>query len=120
MEHTDLKKRTYADYGLLYFAVAVYSVSSVCSKLASGNPLLSWKFILFYGASILILMVYAVLWQMVLKRFPLSTAYAIKPVTMLLSMVWGVVLFHEAVSWNMILGAAIILFGIRVVTSHGK
>ena len=66
-------------------------------------------------------MSYAVIWQQVLKRFELSVAYAVKPITTLLTMVWGVLLFHETVRWNMILGAAVILLGIRLaVTDHGS
>lgn len=116
-----VKNNSVSEYGLLAVALVVFSCSSVCNKLAAGHPLLSWKFILFYGLSILILGVYAVLWQMVLKRLPLSTAYAGKPISLLLSMIWGVVLFREPVSWNMVLGAAIILAGLRVVVSeHGE
>jgi len=109
------------NYFLLYFAIIIYSGCSICNKLSSGYPILSFQFIFFYGMSIAILAIYAVLWQMVLKKFDLSVAYANKPLTTLLSMIWGVVLFHEPVSWNMIVGAAIILIGIRVVVSeHGK
>ncbi len=123
MAHTEKDKGrvSASDYTLLAVAVFIFSCSSLCSKMASGYPIFTWEFVLFYGGSILVLMIYAVLWQMVLKRFPLSTAYASKPVTTLLSMIWGVVLFHEPVSWNMILGAAIILCGIRLaVTDHGE
>ena len=115
-----MKKKNIGSYFLLYFAICFYSLSSVCSKFASGYPLLSWPFLLFYGGSILVLCVYAVLWQLVLKRFPLSTAYASKSVSTLLSMLWGVALFHEVISWNMIVGAAIILLGIRQVTVYGE
>ena len=110
-----MKTRTLPKYGLLLLAVVVYSCCSLCSKLASGYPFFSWEFILFYGLSILVLGVYAVLWQFVLKQFELSVAYSSKPISMLLSMIWGIVLFHESVSWNMLLGAAIIILGIRVV-----
>ena len=109
------------NYCLLYFAIAIYSCCSICNKLSSGYPILSFQFIFFYGMSIAILGIYAVLWQIVLKKFDLSVAYANKPLTTLLSMIWGVVLFHEPVSWNMVLGAVVILIGIRVVVSeHGK
>ena len=108
-------------YLLLYFAIIIYSCCSICNKLASGYPILSWEFILFYGLGIAVLGIYAVLWQIVLKRFDLSVAYSNKPLTTLLSMIWGIILFGEPVSWNMLIGAAVILLGIRVVVSeHGK
>ena len=121
MENVEKKKSSFANYLLLYFALLVYSCCSIFNKISAGYELLSWGFIIFYGLGIVVLGVYAIFWQMVLKRFELSVAYANKPITTLLSMIWGVVLFQESVSWNMILGAAIILIGIRVVvTEHGK
>lgn len=119
MEQNNIKKHGFSKYILLYFAVAVYSCCSLCNKFASGYPVFSWNFILLYGCSILVLGIYAVLWQFVLKRFELSVAYSAKPLATLLSMVWGVALFHEPISWNMIVGAVIILIGMRVVvTDH--
>lgn len=109
-----MKKGILTQYGLLIFALLFYSGSSLCIKMASGYPALSVPFILFYGISILILMIYAVLWQIILKRVDLSRAYAMKPLTMLLSMMWGAALFGEHITWNMILGAGIILIGIRI------
>ena len=110
-----------ADYLLLFFAIVVFSCSSLCSKFASGYDFLSWGFILFYGASLIVLVLYAGLWQLVLKRFELSVAYSGKPLSMLLSMIWGVVLFQESITWNMALGAVVIVIGMRVVMSeHGK
>lgn len=105
---------------LLGFALVLYSGSSVANKLASQYPFLSWRFILFYGCGLFILFLYALLWQAVLKHFDLTVAYAAKPITTLLSMVWGVLLFQERISWNMMLGAVIIFAGIWiVVTDHG-
>lgn len=118
---SDKKRNSLADYLLLYFSVGIYSCSSLCSKFASGYDFLSWGFILFYGGSIFVLMVYAFLWQLVLKRFDLSVAYSGKPVSMLLSMVWGIALFREAITWNMVVGAIVIVIGMRMVMSdHGK
>ncbi len=110
---------TIKDYLFLYAAFAIFSLNSIMSKLASGYPLLSLPFLFFYGASIGILLVYAVIWQKVLKRFELTVAYSNKPVVTLLEMVWGVVLFRDPLTWNMFLGAAIILLGIWLVAvSH--
>lgn len=117
--HTE-ERTSMLTYGLLGVSILIFSCSSLCSKLASEFDIFSWNFILYYGMSILALGIYAVIWQMVLKRLPLSVAYSGKPISMLLSMTYGVILFHEPLTWNMILGAAVILFGIRMVmTEHG-
>jgi len=121
MGFVEMKEKSIAKYIMLYGSVAFYSCTSIFSKLASGQSFLSREFILFYGLEILVLMFYAVAWQQVLKRLELSVAYSAKPISTILSMVWGVVLFQEQLTWNMIVGAVVILCGIRMVVSeHGK
>ena len=115
------KNNTFYDYVFLYFALIIFSCCGIFNKLAAGYPLLSLRFFLFYGLNIAVLSVYAILWQRVLKRFDLSVAYANRPVVTLLGMLWGVLLFHERLTWNMVLGALIIVVGIWiVVTDHEK
>lgn len=113
MKHKGIK-----DYVLLYLAFLLFSAVSVMNKLASGYDFLSLSFFLFYGLGLLILMIYAVLWQRVLARFDLAVAYANRPVVTLLGVVWGILLFHETLTWNMVLGAGIILMGIRMAVSE--
>ena len=106
---------------LLAVALMLFSFNSACGKAASAYSVLSWGFIAFYGTGIVFLGLYAVLWQQVLKHFDLSAAYSVKPIALLLSMLWGILLFHEQVKWTMAVGAAMILVGIRIaVTDHGE
>ena len=116
-KENDQKNGLISQYALILFALLFYSASSLCIKFASGYPTLSVGFVLCYGTAILILVIYAVLWQAVLKRVELSRAYAMKPLTMVISMFWGLVLFQEQITWNMVLGVAIILVGIRMAVS---
>ncbi len=97
---------------MLHGMLALYSFSSVCSKLAAGEPFMSFKFILFYGLSIVILGVYAVGWQQVIKRLPLTTAYANKAVTLVWGLVWGRLIFSEGFSPTKLIGAAVVLAGV--------
>lgn len=120
-ENQSKPHNTVTDYLFLYIAFAVFSTSSIFSKLAVGYPTFSIQFLFFYGLSLSVLAVYALLWQRVLKRFELSVAYANRPVVTLLGMLWGVVLFQERVTWNMILGALVIVAGMwMVVTERDK
>lgn len=80
-------------YVLLHVLMLIFSLSPVCSKLAGQQPFLSFKFVLFYGLVILLLGIYALLWQQIIKRMPLTTAYANKAVTVVWGMVWGAVTF---------------------------
>lgn len=96
----------------LHLMLALYSLSSVCSKLAAGYSFMSWGFICFYGAMVAILGIYAIGWQQVIKRMPLTTAYANKAVTLVWGLVWGLLLFHEQVTLAKALGCAIVLAGV--------
>ena len=82
-------------YILLHIVLLLYSMGGICSKLAAGQSFLSLKFILFYGILLLNLAVYALLWQQILKRLPLVTAYANKAITVIWGMLWGYLFFQE-------------------------
>ena len=85
--------------------------------MASGTLFLSVRFILFYGAVILLMLIYAILWQQFLKIMPLNTAYANRSVSTVWTMLFGALLFHEKITWTMILGAAIIIVGVYLVVT---
>ncbi len=115
------RRSTFTDYIFLYISSVIFSCTSVLGKLASQYSLLSTEFMIFYALELIVLFVYALLWQKVLKRFELSVAYANRPVVTLFGMLWGVLLFNETLTWNMALGALIIVFGIwMVVTSNDE
>ena len=50
-------------------------------------------------AMVAILGIYAIGWQQVIKRMPLTTAYANKAVTLVWGLVWGLLLFHEQLNY---------------------
>ena len=103
---------------VLQLLMLFYSLSGVLTKLASGHALLSMRFLLCYGGAIGVLFLYALVWQVVLKRVPLSVAYANRAITVAWSLVWGVVIFQEKVSLSMVIGTAVMAVGIYfVVTS---
>lgn len=108
------KKHLRKDYFLLYVGIFIYSLCGLLSKLASQYPVLSGDFILYYGGSLLILALYALLWQQILKRFPLTTAYSNRPLATILGMLWGALVFHENITINQVVGATIIILGIRM------
>ena len=71
-----------------------------------------------YSLVFTVLFLYALLWQQVLKRFPLSTAIANKAVTIIWGMIFGFLIFKEQVSAKMITGAVLILSGIFLLSSE--
>lgn len=102
-------------HGLLLF----YSLCGVFAKLAAKEAFMSLPFILFYGAEIFVLFVYAVLWQQILKHIPLTVAFCNKSVGMIWTMCWSIFLFKETFTPAMLVGAVIVLVGVfLVVSSH--
>ena len=96
----------------LHLLLLFYSCSSVLSKLAAAQEFLSWGFILCYGGMFLILVIYAVGWQQILKRLPLTVAFANKAVTLVWSMVFGALLFRESIQLNQLIGCALAVAGV--------
>ena len=83
----------------------------------TGN-IFSTEFIFWFGLVFVIMFGYAIIWQQILKRMPLTVAYANRPVTLIWGIIWGALIFGEKVTWNMIAGAAIIFAGIYLVTGE--
>lgn len=110
------KKRLLEIVGL-HLAIFLYSTTGIFTKMASGTPFLSVRFVLFYGAVILLMLIYAILWQQFLKIMPLNTAYANRSVSTVWTMLFGALLFHERITWTMILGAVIIIVGVCLVVT---
>lgn len=110
-----MKKTKIKDYILLHILLAIFSFCSVFSKLAAGYEFLSFKFCLFYGISIVILGIYALLWQQILKKFTLTTAFLNKAVTIIWGIIWGFLFFGEPIKIQMIIGALIVFTGVSLV-----
>lgn len=104
----------------LHGLLAVYSLSSVCSKLAAGTQFLSPRFCLCYGGVILLLGIYALVWQQIIKRIPLTTAFANKAVTVVWGLVWGLLIFHEAITPGKLVGAALVIAGVVLFSISDK
>ncbi len=106
---------------ILHILLAVYSLTGIASKFAAQEEFLSFKFILYYGLSLLGLFIYAFAWQQIIKRMPLITAYANKGATVIWGIIWGYFVFHEPVTVKKVIGAVIILCGvILIVTADAK
>jgi len=96
----------------LHILILVFSLSSVCSKLAARQEIFTALWFLFYGMVLVILAVYAIFWQQIIKRMPLSTAYANKAATVIWGQLWGLLLFRERITAGKLAGAVLIVLGI--------
>lgn len=103
-------------HGVLLF----YSFTGVCSKLAAQQAFLSLPFMLLYSFLLFLMLIYAFLWQQVLKRISLTKAFGNKAITIIWGMLWGAFFFHEEITLQMMLGATIICVGIAMVVREDE
>ncbi len=106
-------------YILAFIAIFIESFSSVCLKLAGNYPIMSKSYIIYYIATVAVMGIYAVLWQILLEYMPLTTAYLRKGISYILLYLWAFLIFHEHISVMQWIGTAIILSGM-VVTQLGE
>lgn len=99
---------------LLHLLLMVYSMSGICSKLAAGQKFLSFKFCFYYAIIIGLLGVYAIGWQQIIKRLPLTTAFANKAVTVVWGIIWGSVFFQEEITAGKVIGVALVIVGVAL------
>lgn len=107
MKHSNIKIIV-----LLNIMLMIYSMSGICSKMAAKEKFLSRNFCIYYMIIIALLALYALGWQQVIKRLPLTTAFANKAVTIVWGLIWGAVFFGEAVTIGKIVGALLVITGV--------
>lgn len=116
VKESEYMKPTIKNYVFLHVAFLIYSIIMVYMKWAAQFPVASISFFIAYFGLVVLLFGYAILWQQVIKNFEISRAYSHRGIIILWSMLWSVFLFGDTIQWNHILGAAIIIVGIVVVT----
>lgn len=102
---------------LLQGVILLYTVSSVMSKEASASGGNMLRFLFFFGMEFVILGVYAILWQQMIKRFELSVAYANRSMAVVWSMVWAVVFFHDTITVQNVLGIILVVAGTWIINT---
>lgn len=99
------------------------SLTSPCLKIGSLNyDTFSPGYFFWFGLAVAILGIYAVCWQLILERIPLTTAYLRRGFSYVLLFVWSTLIFHEVITVKQIIGIAVICLGmvISVSDEHGK
>lgn len=96
----------------LFGVFLIYSLSGVFSKSASRCEFLSLSYLAFLSGCVFILGIYAVLWQQVIKRMPVSDAYMLKGMTGFIGLAYAYLIFGEPITINNIVGTTITLSGI--------
>mgnify|MGYP000155545827 CR=1 FL=1 len=86
---------------------------------AGFYPVISTKYIFYFGSAVAIMGIYAILWQILLEYMPLTTAYLRKGISYIFAYLWAFLIFDEHISVMQWIGTAIILGGM-VVTQLGE
>lgn len=104
----------------LQCVVVIYTISSLMSKKASASGGDVVRFLFWFGLEFVLLGIYAILWQQMIKRFELSTAYANRSMAVVWSMLWAVVFFHDTVTVKNIVGVCLVVIGTVIVNLDGE
>ncbi len=115
------KKVALKDILLLQLAVGIYSINTVIGGFVGNslkeNGVMSVKTIGLLFFEVVVLGVYAILWQQLIGKFQLSIAYANKAMTLLWSLMWSIVLFHEDVTVYKIIGVIMVMAGTIILNT---
>lgn len=104
-------KRTGLFFGLIGVNL-IYACTSIFTKIASRQEMLSWPYLFWIAGAIGVMGLYALLWQQVIARMPLSTAYMFKGTSLIFVLLISALLFGETITKNNLIGSAIIIVGI--------
>lgn len=104
----------------LIFLNLLYACVGVGTRYAAGEEFLSKGYVFGFGLAIVLMGIYAVLWQQVLKYIDLSVAYMFKGTSLIFTMLLAYWLFREPITPHNIIGAAIIILGIILYNLPSK
>ena len=100
-------------------AVILYSFADIAAKYASRHAFLTGPYVLWIGAEFLILGLYALAWQQIIKRTDISVAYSNRAAAVVWTTLWAALLFHETITPKNIVGICILFAGIWMVNRDG-
>lgn len=107
------------NYLQLHLSIFIFSFTSVFTKLAATEfregGLWNFRLYLFLFLMLLNCLIYAIVWQRVIKKFDLSIAYANKSVYLIWTQIWAVAIFGEILTPANIIGLVIVFIGVLVV-----
>ncbi|MBR5395230.1 MAG: EamA family transporter [Bacteroidaceae bacterium] len=112
--------KRFSDYIFLLVSFLIYSLTGVFTKFASMQEFLSWQYILLLGGAIFVIGIYAILWQQIIRRMPVSDAFMWKGTTIVWTMLLAYSIFGEPITIHNIIGSVIIIAGITLYAWSDK
>lgn len=102
---------------LLQAVIVIYTLSGIMAKFASGGVDIE-TVLFFFGLDFMFLGIYALFWQQLIKKFPLSVAYANRAMALLWSALWAKIIFREPISARQWIGIAVVILGILIINTE--
>ena len=119
-----IKKQKILANILMQLCIFLFASSNVFFKFASNymaqKGIFSKECIFSMIMGIVVLMIYAVFWQQLLKYYELNVANAIKTLYLLWGVFYAIVIFKEQYKLNNFIGLALIIFGIVLIVRKNK
>lgn len=107
--HAGMKRK---DLLLLVIVNLVYAGTSIFTKLASMEIPWSISYDAWLLCAVGVIGLYALLWQFIISRMELSTAYMFKGLSLVFVLLFSFFIFDESITVNNMLGSALIITGI--------
>lgn len=98
----------------------IYSSVCIFTRLAAEYDFLSLEYISMLIIVVFILGIYALLWQQIIKRMPISDAYMFKGTSIVFVLLLSSLIFDEVITWQNIVGSIIIILGIALFAKADK
>ena len=103
---------TFRSVAVLLLVYLFYSTVSIATKFTSMQEMLSLRYFMGLAIVVAILGIYAIIWQQVLKRIELTTAYMFKGTSLIFVLLFSALIFNETITlWNVV-GTVLIVGGI--------
>ncbi|MBR2618024.1 MAG: EamA family transporter [Paludibacteraceae bacterium] len=98
----------------------LYAIVLILNRFASIYAPLSLGYILLLGVSVIVLAIYAISWQQIIKRMPISDAYMFKGTSIVFVLLLTACFFEEIITWQNIVGSILIILGIALFAKVDK
>lgn len=98
----------------IFLTYLLYSCISIVSKTTSYYTL-SPQFFGLVALLLFLMGAYAIVYQQLIKRAPLSKIYSLRGIIVIYNLLWAAIVFKESITIFNILGSILILCGIYIV-----
>lgn len=98
----------------------LYALLSIFTRSAANYQFLSLSYILYFLGATLIMLIYAISWQQIIKKMPISDAYMFKGTSIVFVLLLSTWLFDEIITLQNVVGSIIIILGIALFAKADK